>query len=203
MRGEGLEVRIVDLHRDQLHVRDVGRQQLQRALEGGIVPLHVSDLQHLARAIARCGDPVTAGERQGQRLLAQHMQARFERGDRKIGMKGIRRRDDHRVETATEQALDVGIDMLKTVTIAQRLAHRGRCIRERDERKARTLLPQIEGMLRLTDQAGTHQANAQSLHNPAPPLGRNGRVKAASLVSSRSCWNPRNLPRVPMGVQSQ
>ena len=89
------------------------------------MPLHVGDLQHLAGAVARRRDPVAAGERQGQRLLAQHMQPGFERGDRKIGMEGIGRGDDHRIETAAEQALDVGCTCCETVTLPQRLAHRG------------------------------------------------------------------------------
>ena len=113
MRDEGLEVRIVDLDRDQLHVLDARGQQFQRAAVGGIVPLHVGDLQHLAGAVARRRDPVAAGERQGQRLLAQHMQAGFERRDREIGMEGIGRRDHHGVEIARQQALDVGMHVLQ------------------------------------------------------------------------------------------
>ena len=181
MRGEGLEVRIVDLDRDQLHVRDARRQQFQRALVGGIVPLHVGDLQHLAGAVARRRDPIAAGERQSQRLLAQHVQAGFQRRDREVRVERIRRRDHHRVETAPEQALDVGMDMLEAIAVAQRRAHRGRRIRQRDELEPLALLPQIEGVLRLSHQSRPDQADAQSFHNPAPPLGWSGKSQGRTV----------------------
>ena len=96
------------------------------------------------------------------------MQPGFERRNGEIGVKGIGRRDDHRIQTATEQALDVRMDMLETVTIAQRLAHRGRRIRERDEREPLAFLPQIEGMLGLAHQASADQSNTQPWHDRHP-----------------------------------
>jgi hypothetical protein len=43
-----------------------------------------------------------AGERQGQRLLAQHMQPGAERGNREIRVKGIGRRNHHGIELAIQ-----------------------------------------------------------------------------------------------------
>ena len=62
MGDEGLVIGIVDLDGDQLHVLDAVRQKLERPAEGGVVALHIGDLEHAPRPVARRGDPV-AGRR--------------------------------------------------------------------------------------------------------------------------------------------
>ncbi len=115
MRHERLVVGVVDLDGDQLHVVDARREQVERAPVGRIVALHVGDLNDAPGAIARGRDPVAAGHRKRERLLAHDVQTGLERGHCQLRMERIGRCDDERIEVAAQQALDVGVQLLEAV----------------------------------------------------------------------------------------
>ena len=98
----GLEVRdpfrvVVD-HVDVADARRRGGQLREHLLEGGVVALHVADLDDLPRAVARGDHLVDVGDRQADRLLAEHVQAGVERGQHDLQVRACGRRDQHRVE---------------------------------------------------------------------------------------------------------
>ena len=164
VRHERLVIGIVDLDGDQLHLLDARGQQLEGALVGGIVPLHVGDLDDAAGAIAGGGDAVAAGHGERQRLLAHHVQPGLERRHRQLRMERIGRCDDERIELAGQQPRDIGVHLGKAIALLEGRAHRRRRVGQRHEGEAFALFPQIKGVLGLPYQARPDQPHSEFFH---------------------------------------
>ena len=96
---------------------------IERAPICRVVTLHVRHLHDAAGAIAGGRNLVATGDVQRQRLFAQDMQSGVQRADGKLGMEGIGRRDDQRVEIAAEQALEIRVQHLDAVAGTYFAAH--------------------------------------------------------------------------------
>ena len=185
MGDEGLVIGIVDLDGDQLHLLDAVRQKLERPAEGGVVALHIGDLEHAARPVARRGDPVAGRRGERQRLLAHHMEARLQPRDGKRRVEGIRCGDHQGVELGGQQPLDILMQRFQTVARAHGRAHRGRGIGQRDKGKPLALLPEVEGMLGLPHEPRADQPHPQPLHH-SPCLERWNFMKLNRTPRSKS-----------------
>src|SRR5262245_60381458 len=100
------------------------------------------------------------------------------------------------------------MDVLQAVALAQRLAHRRRGVRQSDKVEPLAFLPQVESMLRLANQAGADQTNAQSLHvSPSQSDATHSRMQnpaevsairlSASPAVASSCSNSRRVRSRP------
>jgi len=183
MGDEGLVIGVVDLDGDQLHLFDAVRQKLQRPAEGGVVALHIGDLEHAAGAVPRGGDPVTGLHGERQRLLAHHMEPSLQPRDGKRRVEGIGGGDHQSVELGGQQPLDILMQRFEAVARAHRRAHGRRGIGQGDEGEALPLFPEVEGMLGLPHKPRTDQPHPQPLHH-SPCLERWNFMKL-----NRSRWS--------------
>ena len=172
MVHERREVRIVDLDR---HVGDVchgRRQQFEQAQVGRVVALHRADLDDAAGTRRGVGDVVAIVDRERQRLLAEDVQAGSEPGQRDVAVEGVGGRADQRVQPQREQRLDRVVQLGDAVALAERGADGRGGVGECDELEALALLPEVERVLGLTDQARSHEPDPQPCRAAMLPLLR-------------------------------
>ena len=128
---------------------------IERRSECGIISLHISDLADAARFVARRYHAVAPGNRQRKGLFAQNMEPRRECGDGKIGMKGVGKGNDDRIEIAAEKVVETAAKFGDAIAVSQRGQHCLRRFDQGDEFKPRLVFPQKKSMLRLTHKAST------------------------------------------------
>ena len=164
------------LDREVLHIARALGQELEQAQVGRVVALHRPDLEHAPGRVARGGDAVALGERERERLLAEHVQAGLERLAGDLGVERIGRGDDDRIEAEAEQVVERGVLLRDAVALADGGAHGGRRIGDGREVEELGLVPEVVGMHGLADQTRSDQPDPQTCsvmrHAPAKLHGR-------------------------------
>ena len=178
VRHERQLVRVVDLHRQVGHVLDGLGQQLEQSEVRRVVALHRADLDDEAGRRREAGDVVAVGDAERERLLAQHVQPGAQGARRDLVVVGVGGRADDGIEAEVEQLVDALTRLGDAVARRQARADDLRRVGERDELEALAVLPQVEGVLRLTDEPGPHEPH------PQPPCGH-----CASPLGTLQSWS--------------
>ena len=161
--GHGVAVRgiaVPGLQRQ--HLAHLVANEVARRLQARIEALHVADLQELAGSLHRGGKPFDLLDRNADRLFAEHVLAGRQRTLRRLDMKCVRGRDDHRVQLGIgKHRVIVEPGLRRPVEARHALDEIASHVADRVKLRIACLLAGFE-MRELSDGAASEHAHPQS-----------------------------------------